>query len=114
MRNYVEPADTITIAAPAVTGCKSGDVVIVGNLVGVAVGDAVAGAEIELALTGAYSLPKGAGALNQGTVVTWSGTAVETAGAGDLCLGVVIKDAIAEDTTAVVRLGNVNVTIPAG
>ena len=113
MRNDVQTADTITVTAPAVTGATSGGVGIYGNLVGIFVGNALPGADIELALTGAYRLPKAAGALTLGTVVTWSGTAVETAGATDLCLGVVIKDAAADATEAIVRLGHVNVTMPA-
>jgi predicted RecA/RadA family phage recombinase len=115
MRNYLMPGNMIPLSAPSPDGCKSGDVLIVGNLAGIAVGDAEAGAEIEVSLVGCYRLAKAAGALTAGTVVTWTGTdkKVATAGAGDLCLGVVIKDAADTDTTAVVRLGGVNVTIPA-
>ena len=112
MKNFVMDANVITVTAPAVTGCKSGDVVIVGNLVGIAAYDAAAGDEVELALTGAYRLPKAAGELHVGDIVTWSGAAVETAGASDLCLGCVIAEAATDATEAVVRLGGVNVTIP--
>jgi len=112
MRNYIQKADTITITAPAVPGCKSGDVVTVGNIVGIAVGDALPGAEVELALTGAYRLAKNPGALHVGDVVTWATNAVEAA--GDLCLGVVIAEAAADATEAVVRLGGVVGTVDAG
>lgn len=57
MQNYLQPGDHITIAASP-SAVKSGDGVVVGNLFGVASGDAEAGAEVVLATVGVFRLIK--------------------------------------------------------
>jgi predicted RecA/RadA family phage recombinase len=54
--NYVQPGDTITIPAPAATA--SGSVVVVGDIIGVAAGDAASGALLDIETKGVWSLPK--------------------------------------------------------
>ncbi|PZU44637.1 MAG: hypothetical protein DI568_15220 [Sphingomonas sp.] len=56
MKNFVQPGENLTIPAPADT--KSGDVVIAGAIVGVAAGDALTGADVDVVTIGVYSLPK--------------------------------------------------------
>lgn len=56
MKNYVHPGDTITVVAPS--NVASGDLVIIGGLVGVAVADADSGAEVEIMTRGVFDLPK--------------------------------------------------------
>ena len=56
MRNFVQPGENLTIPAPA--DVKSGDVVVVGALVGVAAGDALTGADLDVCTVGVYTLPK--------------------------------------------------------
>ena len=54
MKNYVQPGNTITLAAPyAVT---SGDGLLVGSIFGVAAGDAANAETVEVALTGVFDL----------------------------------------------------------
>jgi predicted RecA/RadA family phage recombinase len=116
MKTFVQEGNLITTVVPPGPGpgVKSGDVLVIGNLAGIAATDGAPGEQVELALTGCYRLPKGAGGLNQGAVVTWNAQngVIATAGAGNLCLGLVIADAANEDSTALVRLGGVNVTVP--
>lgn len=102
-RNFVQPGDVITLTAPVAV--KSGGVVHVGALIGVAAYDAPEGAEVETALTGVYELPKGAEALPQGGLAFWDGEKV--VGEGDLMLGAVVAASHADTTTVRVRLNGV-------
>jgi predicted RecA/RadA family phage recombinase len=56
MKNYIQEGDTLTVTAPAVV--KSGELVQVGRIRGVAVTDAASGAQVELRTTGVYLLEK--------------------------------------------------------
>ena len=56
MRNYIQPGKTITVPAPA--DVKSGDLVVVGDLFGVAEFSAAEGDPVEIATEGVYELPK--------------------------------------------------------
>lgn len=68
MRNFIEDGKTIdyTVTGAAI---KSGEVVVIGDRIGVAVTDGEIGETIALAVDGVYELPKGSGALAQGTKV---------------------------------------------
>ncbi len=55
MKNYIQPGKNITVAAPAEV--KSGALVVVGALVGVAAFDALKDAEVEIATEGVFELP---------------------------------------------------------
>jgi predicted RecA/RadA family phage recombinase len=60
----------------------SGEVVVMNDVTGVALGDADVDDEVAVAVTGVFALPTAAaGALDQGATVDWSGTEV-VAGAG--------------------------------
>lgn len=110
-KNYVQPGSVVTLTAPA-GGVKSGDGVVVNNLFVVAMGDAAEGAEFEGALTGCWTLPKAAGAINAGARVWWSvadGNVVGASAAGLYPVGTAIEAAGANDTTAVIRLDGVSV-----
>ena len=108
MKNFIKPGNTLTLTAPA-GGCKSGDFIIVGATAGVAAFDAVAGADIEVTLTGVFELPKATGALNEGAAVSWDNTAhnAVTPGTGKFPIGVVARAAASADTTVRVRLNGV-------
>jgi predicted RecA/RadA family phage recombinase len=56
MKNYVQPGDNITVAAPAAVA--SGEGVQIGDLFGVASGDAASGATVVIATNGVFTLPK--------------------------------------------------------
>ena len=57
MKNYIQNGDYIDVAAPT-GGVKSGEVVIIGKLIGVAVTDAAVSAPVSIAMTGVFDLPK--------------------------------------------------------
>jgi len=56
MKNYVQEGRTITVAAPA--NVTSGQLVVVGSIVGVAAFDAESGADVEIVTQGVFDLPK--------------------------------------------------------
>ena len=113
MRNYVQPGNTITLTAPAVTGCKSGGLIIVGSLAGVAAYDAVAGAEVEVTVEGVFELPKASGQILEGAAVWWDtspGNVINATAAGAYPIGVAVRAAGTDDTTCRVRLSGIPVT----
>ncbi len=60
MKNFVQPGHNLTLTAAS--AISSGDVVVVGNIVGVALTDAASGAEVEVACDGVFKLEKTAAA----------------------------------------------------
>jgi predicted RecA/RadA family phage recombinase len=113
MKNYVQRGENITVAAPAVTGCTSGDLVIVGALFGVAAETAAAGVPVDLVTVGCFALPKVSGAINFGERVCADATGKITTAVDDggtptptafLLIGVAVAAAGADDATATVRL----------
>jgi len=84
MKNYVQEGKTITVTAPAAV--TSGQLVVVGSIVGVAGFDAALGADVEVVTQGVFELPKIAtDVINQGDKLYWdSGQAklTKTAGTG--------------------------------
>lgn len=56
MRNFVQPGDNLTVTAAA--AASSGDGVKLGNLFGIASGDAAIGGPLVLVTTGVFELPK--------------------------------------------------------
>jgi predicted RecA/RadA family phage recombinase len=56
MKNYIQPGDVITVAAPA--DVASGDLVVVGDIVGVAAYSALSGAQVEIKTSGVFELKK--------------------------------------------------------
>jgi predicted RecA/RadA family phage recombinase len=116
-KNYIQPGETLTLTAPAVTGCKSGDLIIVGAIAGVAAYDAEAGAEVEVTLTGVWGLAKSGGQIDEGAAVWWDTTTSDVAnasGAGLFPIGVAVKAAGTNDATVRVRLSGIPVAAVAG
>ena len=101
-KTFVQQGDTIDAVA-GVGGVKSGDVVVVGNLIGVAQTDALEGASYALSLTGVWLLPKAAGAILVGAAVWWDATVgnnvVNASGAGYWPIGCAVVAAGSSDTT---------------
>lgn len=56
MKNYIQSGDVMTVPAPAAV--SSGDLVIVGSLIGVAQADAASGADVAIVTTGVFELAK--------------------------------------------------------
>lgn len=74
MKNFVQPGETVTVAAPyAVT---SGQGVLVGTLFGVASVNAAISAEVEIQTTGVFDLTKvGSQAWTVGALIYWDNAA---------------------------------------
>lgn len=106
MKNYVQSGDYLTIAAPGPVA--SGDVVVRGSLVGVAVAAAAAANDpVTVCLVGVYNLPKAsAQAWTAGAKIYWDGAnkRATTTATGNVLIGVAVADAGASDSNGKVRL----------
>ena len=88
MKNYVSPGSNLTIPAPA--DVESGDVVIAGDLIGVAQFDAAEGDDVVIVTEGQFELPKvGAQAWTLGAKVYWDAdnSRCTTAASGNTLIG---------------------------
>lgn len=59
MQNYIQPGEVLTVTAPAVV--VSGQLIAVGNLIGVCASDAASATEVEIQTEGCFRLPKVSG-----------------------------------------------------
>lgn len=112
MKNFIQNGHMITVPAPT-GGIKSGSGMIVGNLFGIAVMDAVEGKNVEIATTGVFDLPKAPAAVfTLGQQVSWDATnnQVVATVTGAYPIGVVTQAATNGTTMAWVRLDGVSVT----
>lgn len=74
MKTYVQKGECMTITAAATT--TSGQVVAVGNTLGVATGDIANGAKGEICIVGVFTVPKVSGAvIAAGETLTWDASA---------------------------------------
>jgi predicted RecA/RadA family phage recombinase len=104
MKNFVGPGNTITVTAPA-GGVTSGNVVIVGDIIGVANANAAAGADAELSVEGVFDLSKvTADALPVGSTAKVTPGTNLVGLAGTVAIGWITKAAASGSTTARVRL----------
>ncbi len=75
MKNFIQNGHMITVPAPT-GGITSGQGMIVGGLFGIAATTAAEGANVEIATTGVYDLPKApATVFTLGDRVAWDDTA---------------------------------------
>ncbi len=105
-RTFVQEGNTIDAVA-GVGGVKSGDVVILGALVGIAEVDAAEGATYALALTGVHKLAKAAGAgINAGAKTYWVTAAKNCTATADshTLLGACVETVGTDATSVLVRL----------
>lgn len=105
MRNFVQPGNMMTVAAPA--DVLSGAGVLVGSMFGVAAFDAVSGADVEIATTGVFDMNKlSAQAWTVGAKVYWDGTAKQatTVSTSNTLIGVAAAAAANPSDTGRVRL----------
>lgn len=105
MKNFVQAGSALTIPAP--TAVASGDVVLVGNIIGIANGASATGADLDLTTTGVFALPKvGADAFALGATVYFNTTtklATATA-SGNPAIGTAVAAAGIGVATVKVRL----------
>lgn len=105
MKNYVQRGDVLTIPAPY--NVSSGGGALVGSIFGVAAGDALSGASVDLATTGVFTLPKvDALAVSIGDVIYWDNSAknVNKTSSGNTKIGVAVTAAANPSATVNVRL----------
>lgn len=110
-RNFRQPGETIPVTAPA--DVASGDVVVVGSLVGVAHTTALQGETVEIGLCGVWDLPKATPLeMNPGDAL-WvdagTGKLTKTA-AGNTLAGVCVAHAGSAEATVAIRLGGADPT----
>ena len=105
MKNFIQPGETITITAPA--NVASSSPVMLGNIFGVATNDALKDQDLELKLTGVFTLPKvPTETWKTGALVYWNEVANALTNIGDnnQLVGVSISNTTALNSNGVVRL----------
>lgn len=106
MKNLIQRGDVIDLVAPS--DVSSGDVVEIGQFIGVATTSALTGKKFSLDITNVFELPKDGAAYPAGDGVFWDGTTVvnTNAGGANKFIGITTESAGASDTTLRVRLGS--------
>lgn len=111
MKNYIQPGDRVGIPAPA--NVLAGAGVLSNSLFGVAINDALSGANVEIAVTGVFDLPKvGSQAWLVGALIYWNGTACTNVASTNKLIGVAVAavGSGAGETIGRVRLNGAGVT----
>src|SRR6266536_5819573 len=92
-KTYIQPGQTITIAAPT-GGVLSGDGVLIGTLFGIAQYDAVEGADVEILTEGVIEIGKtSALQIGVGDRLFWDATnkVVSKTATAQVCVGVAVS-----------------------
>lgn len=105
-QNFIQDGKVITHVVPNATTIAAGDVVVIGNLTGVALLAGTAGQEIEVMVEGVFRLPKDSPlVINQGDRLFWNTTDKEvTKTATDRPLGLAVRGALSAATVVDVAL----------
>lgn len=83
---------------------KGGELLIIGDIVGVAAKDITVDARGAVMVEGVFRLPKAAGAVNLGQRVYADGSGAVTAATGSNPAGVAWAEAVAGETTVLVKI----------
>lgn len=103
MQNYIQPGVNLTVPAPATV--VSGTLVVIGNIVGIAAGDAASGEDLDLVTEGVFSYPKvSADVLAVGDPVYFDGAEVGVESTGSDLVGTCVQAAGNGVTTAYFKL----------
>lgn len=104
MKNYIQKGDTLEFTAAS--DVKSGEMVLVGNIVGVAVNDVANGATGVVNVTGVYEVPKEADAISKGASLYFKAStkSLTTTAQGNTFAGWAWSDQLAGDGTVLVHL----------
>ena len=93
--NFRQAGDVLHYTVPTSAVIKSGDVVVIGAVAGIAVTDGVPGRLLAVSMVGVYTVPAGSATINQGAKVYWNTTAKEAVPTtGDVYLGVAWEDKV--------------------
>ena len=104
-KNFVQPGDVVTVAAPYAV--SSGDGCLVGTLFGVAAFDAAEAADVEINTRGVWTLAKtSAQAWTVGAAIYWDNTnkVATTTSTSNTLIGKAMAVAANPSATGVVRL----------
>jgi len=117
MTNYIQPGNNITVPAP-VGGVTSGQLVVIGSLIGVASTTQAAGVNVEIVTTGVFDLPaKPTDEFAVGDLLYWDAAnsyLTKTAGTGSKPLvGVAVSAKPASVAIVRCKLGVHGITGPA-
>lgn len=115
MKNFVQPGDMITVAAPY--DVASGAGCLVGNLFGIAATTAVSGADVEIKTSGVFDIAKtSAQAWAVGDLIYWdnSGKVATTVATGNKLIGVATAVAANPTATGGMRLNGAPIIPIAG
>ena len=105
-QNYKESGELLDYTVGSGETITSGDVVIKGEIIGVALQDGTEGKVVTIKTTGVFELPKATGSITLGAKVYWDGTnsVVTTTASGNTLIGAAWAAAASGDTTVKVRL----------
>lgn len=105
-QNYVESGDVLDYTAGSGETINSGDLIIKGDIIGVALGKATEGQVVAIAAEGVFILPKATGAITLGAKVYWDATNsnVTTTASGNTLIGAAWSAQASGDTTVKVRI----------
>lgn len=106
MKNYIQPGDTLPVAAPAAV--LSGAGVLVGSLFGVAATNAESGATVQIKTMGVFDLTSATGtAWAVGDKIYWDDTNKRTTktATNNTLIGVAVAAKASGDAVGRVRLG---------
>ena len=104
MQNFNRKGQTLTWRNTTGADVKGGDLVIIGDVVGVATVDITQDALGAVAMEGVFRLPKDSAAIAVGQRVYVDGSGKVTATAGGSPAGVAWADAAAAETVALVKI----------
>lgn len=105
MKNFIQAGKVLTLTAPAAV--TSGQLVKVGQIVGVAVTAAASGASVEVETQGVFTLPKAAVAVTAGAPLYYDPAAAKltpTSAVGVTLVGVALEAAAIGDANVTARL----------
>lgn len=105
MKNFLQAGSNLTTPAPA--ALSSGEVVLVGNIIGIANGAAASGADVDVTTTGVFELAKvGANSFAVGATVYYDATAklATSTASGNTAIGTAVAAAGSGSATVKVRL----------
>jgi predicted RecA/RadA family phage recombinase len=111
MKNYLFEGDVVTLTAPY--DRLAGQGVLVGSLFGVAIADALSGADIVVQTEGAFTLEKTTGeSWTAGLLLYWNNSTKKatTTSSGNTPIGYAWKTAASGDTTGPVILSDGGIT----
>lgn len=111
MKNFVQRGDAVTVVAPS--NVTSGQMILIGDLVGVCLSDAASGALVNIQTEGVVIARKATGTINPGVRVFWDNTAgrVTTTTTSNRCIGWhvgTVANTGADNTEILVKFGGPN------